>query len=80
MLGARTRRLLCSKCGGSFDYEYIPGASLTAIRLGNARYMRCPICQRFSVFKMTGPEAPLARSPVPPPDGAPPPKERGPFP
>ncbi|HTZ61560.1 MAG TPA: hypothetical protein VMC82_02805 [Thermoplasmata archaeon] len=64
-----TRRLTCPKCGGAFDYEFIPGASFTAIRLGTSRYMRCPICRRFSVFKMTGPEtAPL---PPPPSPGAP---------
>ena len=51
---ARTRRLLCPKCGGTFDYEFVPGVSFTAIRLGTSRYMRCPICQKFSMFKMTG--------------------------
>jgi DNA-directed RNA polymerase subunit RPC12/RpoP len=65
----RTRRLLCPKCGSSFDYEFIPGASFSAIRLGNSRYMRCPICQRFSVFKMTGPEAtPTPEAVAPPPE------------
>jgi hypothetical protein len=67
-----TRRLLCPKCGGSFDYEYVPGVSFTAIRLGNYRYMRCPICQKFSKFNMAGPEAPLSPSVVPSAEGTPP--------
>jgi len=54
---SRTRRLLCPKCGTTFDYDFVPGASFTAFRLGNARYMRCPICHKFSTFKMTGPDA-----------------------
>ncbi|MGA8542855.1 MAG: hypothetical protein WB947_04860 [Thermoplasmata archaeon] len=60
----------CSKCGGTFDYEYVPGASLTALRLGNARYMRCPICQKFSKFPMTGPEPSNLPSGAPPPEDA----------
>jgi hypothetical protein len=54
----RTRRLKCPKCGAVFDYEFVPGASFTAVRLGTSRYMRCPVCLRFSVFPMTGPEPP----------------------
>ncbi|MGI0129814.1 MAG: hypothetical protein ACREDE_08855 [Thermoplasmata archaeon] len=69
---SQTRPLTCPKCGSAFDYEFIPGASMTAIRLGNSRYMRCPICRKFSVFKMTGPEAPLTPASVPPASGGPP--------
>ncbi|MGA9840248.1 MAG: hypothetical protein WBF81_08715 [Thermoplasmata archaeon] len=69
----QTRRLLCPKCGGAFDYDFVPGVSFTAIRLGDSRYMRCPICQKFSVFKMTGPEAPVSPSTAPRPQGPPPP-------
>jgi len=47
-----TRHLTCPKCGGEFDYEFVPGASFTAIRLGTSRYMRCPLCRKFSVFSM----------------------------
>lgn len=71
---SRTRRLLCPKCGGAFDYEYVPGASFTALRLGNARYLRCPICQRFSIFRMTGPEPPITPASVPSAEGTPPPR------
>jgi hypothetical protein len=47
-----TRHLTCPKCGGQFDYELVPGGSFTSIRLGTSRYMRCPLCHRFSVFSM----------------------------
>jgi hypothetical protein len=49
------RRLTCPKCGGQFDYEFVPSASFTAIRLGNSRYTRCPLCRKFATFRMTGP-------------------------
>jgi hypothetical protein len=51
-----TRHLTCPKCGGQFDYEFVPGASLTAIRLGTSRYMRCPLCHRFAIFSLRAPK------------------------
>jgi hypothetical protein len=43
-------RLTCPKCGREFDYDWIPGASFSAVRLGPRRYMACPICHKWSVF------------------------------
>jgi hypothetical protein len=43
----------CPKCGGEFDYEYYPGASWTAVRLWNRRYMACPLCHRWSLFPVS---------------------------
>ncbi len=43
-------RLTCPKCGGTFDYDWVPGASLTAVRLGTGRYMACPLCHKWSYF------------------------------
>jgi hypothetical protein len=57
MAASWTRHLKCPKCGGEFDYEFVPGASLTAIRLGTSRYMRCPLCHKFSVFSLREPPA-----------------------
>ena len=57
-MGGWTRRLQCPKCHAVFDYEFIPGASFTAVRLGTSRYLRCPICRRFSVFPMSRTEVP----------------------
>jgi hypothetical protein len=65
-----TRRLQCPKCGRTFDYEFVPGASFTAVRLGTARYLRCPLCGKFSVFPLTGPAPPT--SPGRPEGNAPP--------
>jgi hypothetical protein len=45
-------RLLCPKCGKEFIYEYVPGASFTAFRLGGSRYMACPLCHRWSIFNL----------------------------
>lgn len=45
-------RLTCPKCGQTFDYEWIPGAALTAVRLGSSRYMACPLCKKWSTFNV----------------------------
>lgn len=50
----RRSRLTCSKCGQTFDYDFVVGASLTSARLGTGRYMRCPICHRWSYFDLHG--------------------------
>ena len=42
----------CPHCEGEFDYDLVPGASLTAVRLGTSRYMRCPLCHRFGRFSL----------------------------
>lgn len=42
--------LRCPKCDGEFDYDWIPGVSFTAVRLGTKRYMACPKCHRWSTF------------------------------
>ncbi len=44
--------LKCPKCNSEFDYEYIPGASMTSIRLGDSRMLQCPVCRKFSVFNL----------------------------
>jgi uncharacterized C2H2 Zn-finger protein len=44
--------LKCPKCNSEFDYEYIPGASMTSLRLGGSRYLQCPVCHKWSVFNL----------------------------
>lgn len=48
-----TRRLRCPRCHGEFDYDLVPVMSVTAIRLGTSRYMRCPLCHRWGMFPLT---------------------------
>jgi formate dehydrogenase maturation protein FdhE len=60
----RQSRLTCPKCGGAFDYAFVPGASATSLRLGRSRYMACPLCHRWSVIRLGG-----APSPSPPEGG-----------
>ena len=45
-----TSRLTCSRCGGTFDYNWLPGGSFDAIRWGKYRFMRCQICGKASWF------------------------------
>ena len=59
-------RLVCPKCRQTFDYDFVPGAALTAIRLGTSRYMACPLCHKWSTFDMTA-----NRIPATPRDGPP---------
>ena len=42
--------LRCPVCGREFDYAWIPGVSLTAIRLFRLRYFACPNCGKVSAF------------------------------
>ena len=58
-------RLTCPKCHQSFDYEWVVGAALTAVRLGSRRYMACPLCHKWSTFDVAGTVIP------PPPDPSP---------
>jgi transcription elongation factor Elf1 len=44
--------LQCRNCGRQFDYAWIPGMSLSAIRLFHSRYFACPICGKWSVFNI----------------------------
>jgi hypothetical protein len=58
--GLLTRsRLTCPKCRQTFDYDYVPGVSLTAIRLGTARFMACPICHKWSTFDVASTRVPF---------------------
>ncbi len=56
-------RLTCPKCQQTFDYEWVPGAALTAVRLGSSRYMACPVCHRWSTFDIS--HAPVPPGPAP---------------
>lgn len=46
-------RLTCPNCHQMFDYDFVPGASLTAVRLGSSRYMACPMCGKHAVFDLS---------------------------
>jgi hypothetical protein len=55
-------RLTCPKCHRTFDFQFIPGASFTAIRLGTGRYMSCPLCHRWSFFELYRNQVPAGSS------------------
>ena len=50
----RENVLACPKCNRQFNYQFLPGASLTSLRLGRSRFMKCPLCGRWSVIKIVG--------------------------
>jgi hypothetical protein len=43
----------CPHCHYRFNYEFIPGASFTSIRLGPARIFKCPNCKELHKFNIT---------------------------
>ena len=55
-------RLRCPKCGREFDFDYFPGGSFTALRLGRSRYMSCPLCHQWSAFNLH--DTMIARTPT----------------
>jgi len=62
--------LRCPKCQREFDFDFIPGASFSAVRLGKERYMACPLCGKWSRFNLS--DTMIAR-PGPGTAGPPPP-------
>ena len=46
-------KVTCPKCGQTFDYEFVPGGSFSAIRLGKYRYMKCRKCGKWELFNIT---------------------------
>ncbi|MGP8158792.1 MAG: hypothetical protein ACLPWO_04190 [Thermoplasmata archaeon] len=69
-----SRRLRCPHCHMEFDYDFVPGMSVTALRLGTSRYMRCPLCRRWGTFPLTrsndaGTDTPSGATRVPPTEG-----------
>ena len=61
-------RLTCPKCHETFDYDFVPGASVTTVRLGAGRYMACPRCGRWSYFDLRNTRIPRTggNPPAPP--------------
>ena len=45
--------LKCGECGFEFDYQWVPAVSLTLIRLGKSRQIRCPKCENRSSFNLS---------------------------
>jgi hypothetical protein len=50
----RENTVVCPRCNMQFNYQFVPGASFTSLRLGKSRYMRCPLCGKWSVIKIVG--------------------------
>jgi hypothetical protein len=43
-----TSVLTCPECHGTFEYNWVPLASFSAVRLGKVRYLECPLCHKWS--------------------------------
>jgi hypothetical protein len=45
-----TSRLICPNCRKHFYFHWVPGATLTSLRYGNKRRLKCPYCHTKSTF------------------------------
>ncbi len=54
----------------------MPGMSVTGLRLGTSRYMRCPLCRQWGKFLLTRPERERSTA-TPGAARVPPPEPRG---
>jgi len=45
-----TSRLTCPNCRKSFNFHWIPGATLTSLIRRNYRVLKCPYCHIKSTF------------------------------
>ncbi|MGD0719013.1 MAG: hypothetical protein ABSA15_05510 [Thermoplasmata archaeon] len=55
--------LTCPQCGDHFEYEYVAGASLSAVRMGWKRYMKCPVCGKWGTFDLRADRQPAGALP-----------------
>jgi len=49
-----TSSLTCPNCQRSFEYDWVPLASFSAVRLGRSRYLQCPLCHQWATFNVLG--------------------------
>ncbi len=47
-----TSVLTCPHCQRTFEYDWVPLASFSAVRLGKTRYLQCPFCHEWSNFEI----------------------------
>ena len=43
-------RLTCPICQRGFNFHWVPGATLTSLRYGNRRRLKCPYCGQVNHF------------------------------
>ncbi|MDR1993943.1 MAG: hypothetical protein LBQ98_10725 [Nitrososphaerota archaeon] len=45
-----TSKLLCPSCRKSFNFHWIPGASIASLVQRNYRVLKCPYCHKKATF------------------------------
>jgi phage FluMu protein Com len=43
-------KLFCPICKRGFNFHWVPGATLTSLRYGNRRRLKCPYCGQVNTF------------------------------
>jgi len=47
-----TSKLICPECRKAFNFHWVPGATLTSLRYGNRRRLKCPYCGQVNTFEI----------------------------
>jgi DNA-directed RNA polymerase subunit RPC12/RpoP len=56
-----TSRLTCPNCKKTFNFHWIPGATIASLIQRNYRTLKCPYCHRKSVFDVAATRVRTAR-------------------
>jgi hypothetical protein len=61
-----TSKLTCPSCRKSFNFHWIPGATITSIIRRNYRVLKCPYCHTKSTFDIMATRAATPKKPKEP--------------
>jgi len=61
-----TSKLTCPSCRKSFNFHWIPGATITSIIRRNYRVLKCPYCHTKSTFDIMATRASTPKKPKEP--------------
>ncbi|MCL2477008.1 hypothetical protein [Candidatus Bathycorpusculum sp.] len=60
-----TSKLICPCCRKTFNFHWIPGATIASLVQRNYRVLRCPYCHKKSTFDVAATRVRTARSTKP---------------
>ncbi|MDR0372928.1 MAG: hypothetical protein LBI79_05155 [Nitrososphaerota archaeon] len=58
-----TSKLMCPSCHKSFNFHWIPGATIASLIQRNYRVLKCPYCHKKSTFDVAATRVRTARPP-----------------
>jgi hypothetical protein len=61
-----TSRLICPNCRKSFNFHWVPGATITSLVYRNRRNLKCPYCHLKSSYDIMSTRVTTPKSPKKP--------------